>query len=137
MSTRRTAGLPGRLENVWRRFERWRRSRTRGRRIPEALWAAAVEAAREYGASRTASVLRINYETLKRRLQQQRSETGEVAKLGELPGFIELALPARGMVGECILELEDVDGAKMRVHLKGLEAPDLAALAHSFRRAEP
>jgi hypothetical protein len=31
------------------------------------LWAAAVEAAREYGVSRTASVLRVDYYALKKR----------------------------------------------------------------------
>ena len=34
--------------------------------------------------------------------------------------------------GECILEWEDVDAAKMRVHLKGLEAPDLFSMSCSF-----
>ncbi len=28
-------------------------------------------------------------------------------------------------------------GAKLRVHLKGLEAPDLAALSRSFWQSEP
>jgi hypothetical protein len=35
-------------------------------------------------------------------------------------------------VPECILELEDVEGAKMRLHFKGIEAPDLAALSRSL-----
>ena len=37
---------------------------------------------------------------------------------------------------ECILELEDVAGAKMRIHIKGMEAPDLAALSRSFWGSE-
>jgi hypothetical protein len=45
---------------------------------------------------------------------------------------VELARPAEASSGECILELEDVGGAKMRVHLKGVEAPDLVALSRSF-----
>jgi hypothetical protein len=101
------------------------------------LWAAAVEAAREYGVSRTASVLRVDYYALKKRLQEQGASSHDVPKLGELPAFLELATPAPRTMGECVLELEDVDGAKMRVHLQGFEAPDLAALAHSFRHAAP
>ena len=65
MSTRRTAGLPGRLERTRRRFERWRRSRKKRTPIPDPLWAAAVEAADEYGVSRTASALRVDYYSLK------------------------------------------------------------------------
>jgi hypothetical protein len=101
------------------------------------LWAVAVEAAREYGVSRTASVLRVDYYALKKRLQEQVASSHDVPKLGELPAFVELATPAPRTRGECLLELEDVDGAKMRVHLQGFEAPDLAALAQSFRGAAP
>jgi hypothetical protein len=36
-----------------------------------------------------------------------------------------------------MLELEDAGGAKLRVHLKGFEAPDLAALSGSFWQSEP
>ena len=39
--------------------------------------------------------------------------------------------------GECTLELEDPGGAKLRVHLKGFEAPDLAALSRGFWQNEP
>jgi hypothetical protein len=47
------------------------------------------------------------------------------------PSFVELPLPSAGS-GECIVELEDGGGAKMRVHLKGVAAPDLAGLSRSF-----
>jgi len=35
------------------------------------------------------------------------------------------------------LDLEDAGGAKLRVYLKGFEAPDLAALSRSFWQSEP
>ncbi|MDA8119004.1 MAG: hypothetical protein M0Z85_02925, partial [Gammaproteobacteria bacterium] len=38
-------------------FQRWRESRPRGARIPKALWAAAVEMAREVGVAQTVRVL--------------------------------------------------------------------------------
>jgi hypothetical protein len=46
--------------------------------------------------------------------------------------FLELAPPASGGGPECTLELEDPGGAKMRVHLQGVPAPDLTALSRSF-----
>ncbi len=50
--------------------------------------------------------------------------------------FLELATPAISGTCECVLELEDVAGGEMRVQLKSVEAPDLAALTRSFRETE-
>jgi len=33
---------------------------------------------------------------------------------------------------ECIIELENPRGAKMRIHLQGAVAPDMATLSRSF-----
>ena len=46
--------------------------------------------------------------------------------------FLELASPMRVGSCQCVLELEDASGAKMRVHLQGAESPDLTALSRSF-----
>ena len=51
--------------------------------------------------------------------------------------FLELAAPARTGTGECLVEWEDATGAKMRVHLQGVAAPDLVALSRSFWGVEP
>ena len=51
--------------------------------------------------------------------------------------FWELPLPASAGDCECTLELEDAAGAKMRVHLKGVATPDLAALSRSFWNPAP
>jgi hypothetical protein len=48
------------------------------------------------------------------------------------PAFLELAIPSQAGAGECLLEWEDAAGAKMRLHLKGVEVPDLVALSRSF-----
>jgi hypothetical protein len=135
MSTRKTAGLPARLERIRQRFEHWRRSRRKGARIPEGLWAAAVEAAGEYGMSRTASALGVDYYSLKKRQGERTARSRELPSLGELPAFLELAAPLPETTSECILELEDGGGARMRVHLKAAAAPDLAALSRSFWEA--
>ena len=56
--------------------------------------------------------------------------------------FFELAPSARpastGPAGvpECILECENVGGAKLRVQLRGVGVPDLVALSRSFWSAE-
>jgi len=55
---------------------------------------------------------------------------------GDLPDaatpFIELLAPAPTGFCHCTLELEDVNGAKMRIQLRSVAAPDLAAISRSF-----
>ncbi len=53
------------LSEIRDEFERWRRDRPRGTRIPEPLWRAAAEAGRDHGVSRTAQELRLDYYALK------------------------------------------------------------------------
>jgi hypothetical protein len=137
MGTKRTRDLPARLEGVRRRFEDWRRTRKVRTRIPEPLWALAVKLATRYGIHRTAKVLRVDYYALKKRV-----EGASAAIASKTPGEVArgqfLELPAAPWVGsgECRLELEDASGAKLRIQLKGFEAPDLAALSRSFWQSE-
>jgi hypothetical protein len=89
-----------------------------------------------YGLSRTAQALRVNYSALKRRVGEGAAAAGGPEK-GAVATFLELAPPARLGSCQCTLELEDASGAKMRVHLQGAEAPDLAALSRSFWNPGP
>jgi len=143
MGTRKTVNLPARLEALCRRFERWRRTRNGRARIPEAFWASAVKAAGRYGVNKTAEALRLDYYALKKRAEAAGSlnrpplhwASDGKAMSADGPAvatFVELAPPASVCSRECILELEDAGGAKMRVHLKGGQAPDLTALSRSF-----
>ena len=131
MRTRSTDRFPAMLEAARRRFEQWRQSGPLGRRIPESLWASAVELAATCGVSRVSSVLGVDYYSLKKRLKQQASPSAADETNG-VATFLELTAPVRPGVSECLLELEDADGAKMRIHLKGVETPDLVVLSRSF-----
>ena len=136
MSARETISkLPARLERTRQRFERWRETRKVRSRIPESLWTSAVKMARAYGINRTARVLRVNYYSLKERVESEASSSGS-SERSTSPTFVELTAPAIASTCECLLELEDVGGAKMRIHLKGVEVPDLAALSRSFWSVE-
>lgn len=152
-----TRDLSARLEGIQRRFKHWRRSHRVRTRIPDSLWKAAIKAARMYGIHRASKVLRLDYYSLKKRLEEQtvpESQAAErtaatqrrprtrAARLG--PSFLEVAplsLPNCGAVSpaccECTLDLEDVEGAKMHIHLKGIQPPDLAALARSLWNPAP
>ena len=112
------------------RFEAWRCSRNVGARIPERLWSLAVTLAEVHGVSRTASALKLDYHSLKNRVAGRNSDSSSVA-----PAFIELSPPPSApSASECVIEFEDGFGARMRVHLRGCELPDLADLCRSFRR---
>lgn len=132
MRTSKTQALPPRLEATRRRFERWRRSRKIGSRIPEALWAAAVKQAEAYGVHPTAKALSVDYYSLKKRLEEKPGSRSRKAAPANGATFVELSAAARTGIPECILELEDVEGAKMRIQVKGIEAGDLATLSRSL-----
>ncbi len=125
-----TSALPASLEAVRRRFEEWRRTRTGRSRIPDALWTAAVQAAGQYGLHRTIQALRLDYYALKKRVADAASDREPDREA--VASFIELPASVSGGASECIVELEDPGGAKMRLHLKGGAVPDVTALARSF-----
>ena len=100
-----------------------------------------------YGLHRTARALRLDYYALKKRVNQEEVAKDGVAmrpaararaagaRAAVAPPFLEL-VPAL-VAGECVMEWESAAGAKMRVHLKGVASPDLAALGRSFWDSQP
>lgn len=122
--------MPTPLLRLKRKFAEWRSSRTPGQRIPRPLWNSAAKLAARHGLSQTATVLGLDYYSLKRRVEQQSAETTSVAPFLELPS----APPAPA--SECIIELEDGTGASVRIQLKGTELPDLLELGRSFWNAD-
>ena len=130
MRCRTTSALPAPLEAARRRFDRWRRTRTARSRIPDTLWTAAVQVAGQYGLHRTTQALRLDYYALKKRVEDAASDCEPDREAAAT--FLELPAPVSGGASECIIELEDAGGAKMRVHVKGAAVPDVTALARSF-----
>jgi hypothetical protein len=137
MGIKKTRELPRRLQSVRRRIERWRQTRKVRSAIPDALWAVAVRMANVYGMNRTARALRLNYYGLKKRVEQQVVAATDVAAMKGAVPFIELAPLASTGHCECLLELEKAGGARMRIQLKGVAAPDLAALSQAFWNGRP
>ena len=132
MRTSKNQAPPARLDAVRRRFEQWRRRREIGSRIPEPLWAAAVRAADAYGLNATAKALGVDYYSLKKRLGEKSASRSKAAAPTKGAKFVELSPVVRTGIPECVLELEDVEGAKLRIQLKGIEARDLTALSRSL-----
>jgi len=129
-----TSVAGGSLEHLRQQLQDWRTGRKLGERIPAPLWAAAVGAAREQGLHRVAIELHLDYAGLKRRVEGGGATPprGEVA-----PRFVELFAPAASMTSvagraECVVEMGNARGAKMRVELSGQGLAGLAGLCSAF-----
>ena len=132
MNARKTGDLPADLEDTRRRLERWRQRHQAPTPLPESLWAEAVKLAGRYGVSRTARALGVGYYSLKDRVERETLASAAGSSPRSAATFLELAVSPPSGAGECMVEWEDAGGGKMRVHLKGVEVPDLVALSRSF-----
>jgi hypothetical protein len=123
------------LMQLKERFATWRAVRRLGMRIPPELWSAAVKMVAVYGACRVAGELNLDYDMLKQRvaLSSDKARTTQVA-----PRFVELfaatgALPAHSALQpECVVEMANARGARMRVELSGHGLGGLSALCSAF-----
>ena len=74
---------------------------------------------------------------LKNRVKQDGVAIADPPEKGAAATFLELAPPPSAGACECTLDLENASGAKMRVQLKSITTPDLAALSQSFWNHQP
>lgn len=126
------------LRRLQQRFAQWRRAKTGWGRIPVPLWSAAVDSAAKYGVYRTARSLGLDYAHLKRSIASMPRTVKVAAKRAvavKSAHFVELqarTLPAMPGSGECVVEMENARGGKLRVQFKGGDLAALAALTGGF-----
>jgi hypothetical protein len=119
------ANVAEELAEVRRRFVQWRKGNGgRGSRIPAELWNEAARVARKRGVYATARALRLNYEGLKTRVAAGEAKATQA-------GFVELQVGSPAATG-AVVELVGPAGEQMRIHLSGVRAPELVALAQAF-----
>ena len=63
-----TAVIPEPIEQLQRQLDQIRSTQPRGKKLPDSVWQAAVELAREHGVYSVAHPLRLDYAGLKKRL---------------------------------------------------------------------
>ena len=122
------------LSEVKEQFKTWRKTRKSPRPIPEKLWAAAVSLTAKHSISQTSKELVLDYTALKRRVRVKKKDA---AASTNPPGFIEVNLEPPAAVSECIVEMQDILGAKMRMHFRGKTDFDLLQLAKAFWGKKP
>ena len=123
------------LEQVCQQFEYWRQSRKKRGPIPEQLWQAVESLYPGYSLYHISKALRVNYTNLKKHIaSNQRASTAPALNQAE---FVELKINPAIHPAECLVEMEDRWGTKMRMHVKGGAGLDLLALGRIFLSRQP
>jgi hypothetical protein len=122
---------PEPIAQLQRQLDEFRSTQPRGRRLPESVWQAAVELAREHGVYAVAHPLRLDYTGLKKRLDGVSHRRRKARK----PAFVELIAP-HAAPRECVIEFESLHGGKVRIQWKAAAPPDWMSLLRAWREAE-
>jgi len=122
------------LSEVKEQFKTWRKTRKSPRPIPAELWASVVSLTANHSISRISKELVVDYSRLKKRvLAKKKTKSAKMSS----SGFIELNLDPPAAVSECIVEMQDIAGAKIRMHFRGKTDVDLLQLAKAFWSKKP
>src|SRR4051794_41816508 len=93
---RENTPIPEPIAQLQRQLEQFRSAQPGRTKLPESLWQAAVELARQHGVHPVAHPLRLDYTRLKQRLGGSPTLRGGAIK----PAFRELGVPARAPLAE-------------------------------------
>jgi len=126
-----TSVIPEPIAQLQRQLDQIRSTQARGKKLPDSVWQAAVELAREHGVYSVAHPLRLDYAGLKKRLGGVSHRRRRARK----PAFVELIAPASAM-RECLIEFESLHGGKVRIQWKAAAPPDWMSLLRAWREAE-
>jgi hypothetical protein len=129
---RKHTPIPEPIAQLQRQLDQFRSTQPRRTKLPESLWQAAVELARQHGVYSVAHPLRLDYMGLKKRLAGAPSLRRKATK----PAFVELIAPHPVTLEECVVELESSGGSKMRIQWKTTAPPDWTNLLRAWRDAE-
>ncbi len=132
MNHKSTLTIPEPIAQLQHQLDQFRSAQSQRTKLPESLWQAAVELARQHGVYAVAHPLRLDYMGLKKRLGGVSSRRRKAAK----PAFVELMAPHPATLEDCVIEFESAGGGKMRIHWKAATPPDWAGLLCAWRDAE-
>jgi hypothetical protein len=132
MNSKSALPVPDPILQLQRQLDQFRSIQPHRTRLPETLWQAAVELAREHGLHPVARPLGLDYMGLKRRL----AGVSVAGKKATAPAFVELIAAHPATMAECVIEFESSVGSKMRIQWKGSSTPDWASLFRGWRESE-
>ena len=126
---RESTPIPEPIAQLQRQLEQFRSAQPGRTKLPESLWQAAVELARQHGVYPVAHPLRLDYTRLKKRLCGSPAFRRKATK----PAFVELVAPSRAELEDCVIEFESSGGSKMRIRCKATAPPDWTTLLRAWR----
>ena len=132
MNHKIAAPVPEAITQLQRQLEQFRSSRPGRTKLPESLWQAAVELARQYGIYAVAHPLRLDYARLKQRLGGMPSQSRKQNQ----PAFVELIGGGGAALPECVIEFESRGGDKMRIQWKAAVPPDWTGLLRAWHETQ-
>jgi hypothetical protein len=121
------------LDELSEQIELWRQTRKTRRPMPEHLWQAAASLSKKSSLQKVSKALRLNYAALKKRVHPDEKD---LRVSNQMPAaFIELGFSQQPPpTSECIVEMQDSCGAKIRMHFRGKTDLDLLELGKAFWR---
>ena len=132
MNRKSAQPIPEAILQLQRQLDQFRSTQPRRTKLPESLWQAAVELARQHGIYPVAHPLRLDYMGLKKRL----GGVPIVRRKTSKPAFVELITPPATPPEECVVEFESFRGGKVRIQWKASAPPDWGSLLRAWRESE-
>jgi hypothetical protein len=125
------------VQKVQMLFIDWRKTKAVRDRIPDRLWQAAADLYHTLGVSinRIALALRLNYSTLKSKILDIPVAAIDSSADDAPDMFIELA--PGPVCTDCIIEMENKTGVKMRMRFAGRADPAVISLGKYFLAGVP
>jgi hypothetical protein len=128
MNRKRATPVPEAIAQLQRQLEQFRSTRPGRTKLPESLWQAAIELARQHGIYAVAHPLRLDYTRLDGNAGRPRRRAN--AEFVELIGSGATALP------ECVIEFESSSGGRMRIQWKAAVPPDWGSLLRAWQQTQ-
>ena len=132
MNPKIAAPVPEAITQLQRQLDQFRATRPARTKLPESLWQAAVELARQHGIYTVAHPLRLDYTRLKQRLGGMPSQPRKQNQ----SAFVELIGDGAAGLPECVIEFESPGGGKMRIQWKAAVPPDWAGLLRAWHETQ-
>ena len=132
MNRKSSAPIPEAITQLQRQLDQFRSTQPGRTKLPESLWQAAAELARQHGIYAVAHPLRLDYTRLKQRL-------GDIPKgqqKARKPAFIEFLGGGSATLPEYVIEFESATGSKMRIQWKATVPPDWTSLLRAWRETQ-
>jgi len=133
MARRERLAAAERVKQLRGQIDHWRSTRVKLWPMPAELWDEATVLARELGVRPVQRGLKVNYESLRRRVEEGASSRGTAepaSEFVELSGAQLLGLP---VAAGPVIEVSDESGVRLTVRLAAGSTLDMAQLVEAFR----